>query len=125
MQEIEVNIKQQEKIIINDNKTLESKKTTERNINTGLRDNFITEENKQNKDIERQKKEKAIKLIKDLQELIKKNEELKKKKSKEECTQLCCLFFRLIFILIIFFSLHFIFLGEFIYYNKNCKYAKL
>ena len=79
MQEIEVNIKQQEKIIINDNKTLESKKTTERNINTGLRDNFITEENKQNKDIERQKKEKAIKLIKDLQELIKKNEELKKK----------------------------------------------
>ncbi len=121
MQEIEVNIKQQEKIIINDNKTLESKKTTERNINTGLRDNFITEENKQNKDIERQKKEKAIKLIKDLQELIKKNEELKKKKSKEECTQLCCLFFRLIFILIIFFSLHFIFLGEFIYYNKNCK----
>ena len=95
MQEIEVNIKRQEKIIINDNKTLESKKTTERNINTGLRDNFITEENKQNKDIERQKKEKAIKLIKDLQELIKKNEELKKKKSKEECTQLCCLFFRL------------------------------
>lgn len=125
MQEIEVNINQKEKIILNDNKILETKKTSERNIHTDLRDNFINVENNPNKEnilkINQQKKENAIKLIKELQEFIKKNEEIKKKQSREECRKLCCLFFRLVFLLLIFFSLHFIFFGAFIYYNKNCK----
>ena len=84
MHEVEVNINQKEKIIINDNKTLETKKTSERNIHTNLKDNFINVENIQNQEyilkIKQQKKEKAIKLLKDLQELVKKNEELKKKR---------------------------------------------
>ena len=76
MQEIEVNINQKEKIIHNDNKILETKKTSERNIHTDLRDNFINVENNPNKEnilkINQQKKENAIKLINKLQYSLKK-----------------------------------------------------